>query len=135
VTGRRTRSEAQRERRLRSFAARGESGHFFSARAVKRLAAMNADSKPEPRQYTLEGIAVALRCSIGKVLRLVRTRRLPKPDRMLGVNPRWNASTIEPLLQRCGYSLPAIERDREPGSRLDADHPENGVLIPCRITL
>ena len=22
-----------------------------------------------------------------------------------------------------------------PGSRLDADHPENGVLIPCRITL
>ena len=22
-----------------------------------------------------------------------------------------------------------------PGSRLDADHPENGVLIPCRFTL
>ena len=22
-----------------------------------------------------------------------------------------------------------------PGSRLDADHPENGVLIPCRMTI
>jgi hypothetical protein len=22
-----------------------------------------------------------------------------------------------------------------PGSRLDADHPENGVLIPCRFTV
>src|ERR1700741_2639379 len=32
-------------------------------------------------------------------------------------------------------SWKAIVDPKPPGSRLDADHPENGVLIPCRLTV
>jgi hypothetical protein len=32
------------------------------------------------------------------------------------------------------FFMEAIVDPKPPGSRLDADHPENGVLIPCRIT-
>jgi hypothetical protein len=33
------------------------------------------------------------------------------------------------------FLMEATVNPRHPGSRLDADHPENGVLIPCRITV
>jgi len=38
--------------------------------------------------------------------------------------------------ERAGGSLlGAILHPLSPGSRLDADYPENGVLIPCRLTV
>jgi hypothetical protein len=33
------------------------------------------------------------------------------------------------------FFMEAIVDPKPPGSRLDADHPENGVLIPCLLTL
>ncbi len=33
------------------------------------------------------------------------------------------------------FPMEATVDPPSPGSRLDADHPENGVLIPCRFTL
>jgi hypothetical protein len=32
------------------------------------------------------------------------------------------------------FPMEAIVNPPSPGSRLDADHPRNGVLIPCRFT-
>jgi hypothetical protein len=107
------RNQAAQRTRLRAIAGGGPAPQFFTPRSVERLAELSADSKPEARAYTIEGISASLRCPIAKVLRLVRTGKLPKPDRILDGNPRWNAGMIEPLLQRCGYSRAAIGRDQE----------------------
>lgn len=107
------RNEAARRTKARAKAGGGPAPQFFTPAAVRRLAELSADSPPEPRAYTLQGIAAALSCSMAKVLRLVKIGRLPAPDCMIDGNPRWRAEVIEPLLQSCGYALAALQRDLE----------------------
>jgi hypothetical protein len=108
----RTRSEARRQRRLLSLAARGESGYFFSAKAVERLAELNRDSPQGPREYSIEALANVLRTTSKKVSLLVQRGRIPPADVTRGGRVYWLGSTIEPMLMARGHVPPAVENDK-----------------------
>src|SRR5690349_17290387 len=74
--------------------------------AAMRLAAKEAarDETGLEREYSVDAIADGLHVSLKKIGSLLRRGRLPEPDFIRDGRPYWRACTIEPALQRMGYS-------------------------------
>jgi hypothetical protein len=67
-------------------------------------AKVRAAIAPAEREWTISGVAAALKRSERYVLALWQRCELPAPSKTVGGSPRWAAGAIEPHLKALGWS-------------------------------